>query len=334
MSTQEFSLFETNVIARARDITLPGGGVCKAPFNALPGIIIFVHGVNSTGEWFDSTEAGLCQGLNERLHRSEFGQAQETSLAGLLRAARYAPELTPDGYLARTKSDTGVPASEFVSDEAASPVIRFRWGFAANQSDLKKVGPNILLDEDNAWGGGPFANGCTALPDMWGSGTATDLLMGLTVQDLNTESSRLVFDCPPRHYQAHAAWRLAALVAEARKRHRNEYDGAKECPITIVCHSQGNMVGIASAFIGKAKFDGDGVADTYVLANPPYGVLPNFFDNFAQYDEVTQEGRVTVLARRKTLDSFFGIVNERKAKTGNLASPACVDLYLSNKKAP
>ncbi|MFT2675398.1 hypothetical protein, partial [Escherichia coli] len=83
---QEFSLFETNVIARARDITLPGGGVCKAPFNALPGIIIFVHGVNSTGEWFDSTEAGLCQGLNERLHRSEFGQAQETSLAGLLRA--------------------------------------------------------------------------------------------------------------------------------------------------------------------------------------------------------------------------------------------------------
>jgi hypothetical protein len=334
VSTQEFSLFETNVIARARDITLPGGGVCKAPFNALPGIIIFVHGVNSTGEWFDSTEAGLCQGLNERLHRSEFGQAQETSLAGLLRAARYAPELTPDGYLARTKSDTGVPASEFVSDEAASPVIRFRWGFAAHKEDLAEVGPNILLDEDNAWGGGPFANGCTALPDMWGSGTATDLLMGLTVQDLNTESSRLVFDCPPRHYQAHAAWRLAALVAEARKRHRNEYDGAKECPITIVCHSQGNMVGIASAFIGKAKFDGNGVADTYILANPPYGVLPNFFDNFGQYDEVTGEGRVTVLARRKTLDSFFGIVNERKGKTGNLASPACVDLYLSNKKAP
>jgi len=33
----------------------------------LPGIIIFVHGVNSEGEWYDKAEQALCEGLNERL---------------------------------------------------------------------------------------------------------------------------------------------------------------------------------------------------------------------------------------------------------------------------
>jgi hypothetical protein len=29
----------------------------------LPGITIFVHGVNSDGEWFEQAEQGLCKGL-------------------------------------------------------------------------------------------------------------------------------------------------------------------------------------------------------------------------------------------------------------------------------
>jgi len=33
----------------------------------LPGLIIFVHGVNSEGEWYDYAEKALCDGLNERL---------------------------------------------------------------------------------------------------------------------------------------------------------------------------------------------------------------------------------------------------------------------------
>lgn len=35
----------------------------------LPGIVIFVHGVNSDGEWFSQAEEGLCDGLNDRLKR-------------------------------------------------------------------------------------------------------------------------------------------------------------------------------------------------------------------------------------------------------------------------
>lgn len=35
----------------------------------LPGVVIFVHGVNSEGEWFEPAEDGLCKGLNRRLGR-------------------------------------------------------------------------------------------------------------------------------------------------------------------------------------------------------------------------------------------------------------------------
>ena len=33
----------------------------------LPGLIIFVHGVNSEGEWYKEAEVSLCNGLNNRL---------------------------------------------------------------------------------------------------------------------------------------------------------------------------------------------------------------------------------------------------------------------------
>lgn len=33
----------------------------------LPGLIIFVHGVNSEGEWYTNAEQALCDGLNKRL---------------------------------------------------------------------------------------------------------------------------------------------------------------------------------------------------------------------------------------------------------------------------
>lgn len=41
-------------------------GGCNLPPH-LPGIIILVHGVNSTGEWFSIAEDKICEGLNKRL---------------------------------------------------------------------------------------------------------------------------------------------------------------------------------------------------------------------------------------------------------------------------
>jgi hypothetical protein len=37
----------------------------------MPGVIIFVHGVNSEGEWYDVAEKALCDGLNDRLNRNQ-----------------------------------------------------------------------------------------------------------------------------------------------------------------------------------------------------------------------------------------------------------------------
>lgn len=37
----------------------------------MPGIIIFVHGVNSEGEWYEEAEKQFCEGLNKRLGRSD-----------------------------------------------------------------------------------------------------------------------------------------------------------------------------------------------------------------------------------------------------------------------
>ncbi|WP_163368099.1 T6SS effector phospholipase Tle3 domain-containing protein, partial [Klebsiella aerogenes] len=69
----------------------------------------------------------------------------------------YMNELTEDGYLPDRLS-----AATFVKDAGYSPVIRFRWGYKSSVDELNAVGGNILLDEKNAWGGGPFVNGCSA----------------------------------------------------------------------------------------------------------------------------------------------------------------------------
>jgi hypothetical protein len=37
----------------------------------LPGVVIFLHGVNDPGASYESVETGLCQGVNERLDRRD-----------------------------------------------------------------------------------------------------------------------------------------------------------------------------------------------------------------------------------------------------------------------
>ncbi|SOY53469.1 T6SS effector phospholipase Tle3 domain-containing protein [Cupriavidus taiwanensis] len=306
----------------AESLTLPGSPRVDLDYPALlPGVVIYVHGVNSTGEWFEDSETGICAGLNTRLQRNT-DQVFRVGGSGQLRPATYRRELTEDGFIVDDLS-----ADAFVSEPGYSPIIRFRWGYKASKDELATVGGNILLDEADAWGGGPFANGCSALPDMFGGGVDTGLFLGVAVQDMNP-SDRLIYSCPPRHYQAFAAWRLAKLVARVREMHRARY-GGKDCPVTLVCHSQGNMIGIGSAFFGANHPDlgGLGVADTYVLANAPYSLQKNRLDNYAQYDLKTMQGRVKHDARVKTLAAFFDLV---RSGPGRHASDEEVNLEVMN----
>ena len=71
-----------------------------------------------------------------------------------------------------------------------------------------------------------------------------------------------------------AALRLAKLIESIRRKQA-------DTPITVVCHSQGNMVGIAAAFLGDRLAEvtdhwgksGRCVADTYVLCKPGHEPL-------------------------------------------------------------
>lgn len=282
----------------------------------LPGIVIFVHGVNSDGEWFQAAEQGLCKGLNTRLARNDGQLAYPSVEGGQLAPVGYAPDLTPDGYL-NPKKDS----NSFINDSPQfSPVIHFRWGYKASAADLQLYGDTIYLNEQNYWGGGPFANGCTSIPDLWESGVDDQLFLWLHAQHMNPTNDRLVYACPHRGYYVAAALRLAKLIGEIRKKQA-------DVPVTIVCHSQGNIVSMAAAFLGDRLgqvTDGAGnaghcVANAYVLCNPPYSLLKsNIMEAYSELgmgNGETGRGRQTYEARIGTLKNFFEIMrNQAKAQ--------------------
>lgn len=278
----------------------------------LPGIVIFVHGVNSDGEWYKQAEEGLCHGLNERLKRCREHLTFPMPAGGMLTPVKYLSELTPDGFV-----NPKLGATNFIEPtENFSPVIQFRWGYKASASELQDYSDGIYLNEHNYWGGGPFANGCTALPDLWGNGLSSRLFLWMHVQHLNPTNDRLVYACPPRPYFVVAALRLARLIEAIRKKQA-------DVPITIVCHSQGNMIGMAAAFLGdrlpevsdSSGKTGRCVGDNYVLCNPPYSlVAKNFTQAWTERDMEDTDGnngRQTGDARVATLRAFFQIIGQQ-----------------------
>jgi pimeloyl-ACP methyl ester carboxylesterase len=296
----------------------------------LPGIVIFVHGVNSDGEWYEQSELGLCRGLNTRLKRRDEDIAHPGVEGGQLTPATYLSELTDDGFLNPERSFRNFTGD----DEHFTPVIRFRWGYKASLQELQDYGDSIYLNEQNYWGGGPFANGCTALPDLWSAGLSEKLFLWLHVQHLNPVNNRNVYACPPRPYFVVAALRLAKLIKSIRELQA-------DVPITLVCHSQGNMVGMAAAFLGdrmgtvhdQTGAAGRCVADSYVLCNPPYSLLEkNRTENWTEShmkDRHGGSGRQTLAARINTLRAFFDIVR-RQASSQQPADR--IDKHVANSK--
>lgn len=273
----------------------------------LPGIVIFVHGVNSDGEWYSAAEEGLVKGLNQRM-----GLAGTTAE---FRPVVYAAELRPDGTL----SDD-FKGKTFISDPGRSPVIRFRWGYKAAGSDgtpgsddEKQVyGSKIYLDEQDAWGGGPFQNGTSALPYMWDAGL-DDRVFWWLYANMFPVDGREVYACPPRSYFAHAAHRLKELIKAIRAKQH-------DCPITVVCHSQGNMVTLAAALMGEAE---GAMADTYVLCNPPYSLQSLGQDRIVNHDARSAQGQfgsVSAEDRQETFKSFLARV-KACAKPGMASQP-------------
>ena len=156
--------------------------------------------------------------------------------------------------------------------------------------------------------------------------------MWMHVQHLNPTNDRNVYACPPRPYYVLAALRLAKLVESIRTKQA-------DAPITIVCHSQGNMIGLAAAFFGDGLPDvqdasgksGRCVADSYVLCNAPYSlVTKNMTQGWAERglkDSQGNGGRQTAGARNVTLANFFDIIRKQAASEQRAEH---VDMFMKN----
>lgn len=100
--------------------------------NPLPCLVIFVHGVNSEGEWYNAAEQHLCAGLNDRLGRWATQVELRTSVE-----KEDDPNYTYDidHPLKRTRPHFDGVQNAANSNYlfAKSPVIRFYWGFKARK---------------------------------------------------------------------------------------------------------------------------------------------------------------------------------------------------------
>ena len=94
---------------------------CKLPPH-YPGIIIFVHGVNSTGEWFANAERSICEGLNTRLG---------------LEGTPYL--LKPNQYNCDNPADLeNYKKDRKLLNTGNSPIVRFYWGYRSAKGEEDK----------------------------------------------------------------------------------------------------------------------------------------------------------------------------------------------------
>src|SRR5450830_2008397 len=246
----------------------------------MPGTIIFVHGVNSEGEWYSDAAAQFCLGLNKRL-----GRIKLKSSTVLPFTKRFKPE-TEDG------------------DKPHSPVIPFYWGYSVTTDNICKADyPHQARDDDDsgwlddygnylgedfAWGGGPFQNGTNNLLQFWKGGFRRKILGGLV--DLNDTAplGRDLNDCPDRMYFVHAARRLAYLIDTIRTDLVNE-------PINIVAHSQGTMIALCAMLYLKTRGP-----DTLILNSSPLAFDTKFLTDYFG----SRDGLASIQSEKARLATF------------------------------
>ncbi|MDB0569892.1 DUF3274 domain-containing protein [Ralstonia solanacearum] len=275
--------------------------------NPLPCLVIFVHGVNSEGEWYNDAELHLCAGGNDRLGRWGTGAELQSSVPDKDPLYTY----SPDSPLKRTRPhfDGGQNAANSNYLFATSPVIRFYWGFKARKGDYGRPSEHdyrdahhpelrdypVALDEDDAWGGGPFQNGTSGLWHMF----RKDKGFTLNFQRFNPITDRYLTECPPRTYYVHAARRLAHLIATIRRNSPHE-------TINIVSHSQGTMVSMLATLMLKEK-DVRGPEALFVCNSPFSLNEPGGLMECAQFGN---DYVVTQAARFATLKAVADVVKE------------------------
>ncbi|GFZ64764.1 hypothetical protein PSE10B_12860 [Pseudomonas amygdali pv. eriobotryae] len=252
---------------------------CKMEVPAdLPGVVIFLHGVNDPGASYESVETGLCQGVNERLDRPDLVPGRygaEYDIAKKkLRAKQQLEDQDkqllddPDTHLYRRDTD---------DPKTRSLLIPFYWGYRADPSEIsrdKNNAPTKLRDQyqdiqgnrlDRHFGkaGGYFVNATNNLLEMYDKGLP--LTMRLKIARLTLPNTHFMGDNPHRRYYVLAAHRLAMMVKEIRRVSPDE-------TITIMAHSQGTLITLlAQALLVDG---GHRCADTIIMVDTPYCLFP------------------------------------------------------------
>ena len=291
---------------------VPGiGNVTYVPVpRPMPCVIIFVHGVNSEGEWFDDAEAGLMRGINERLGRMDLAENEREHKGDI-------------------RSLEGLELKN-------SPIIRFYWGYRADKKETDETtfpwriplktriyhygterdDPSYtpytypsyscknpeknLKGKTYYWGGGPFQNGTSALSMSWYDGF-NPVVWGVNIGSptINPERDRPLNACPKRTYYVNASKRLAKLIDTIYEKYPND-------TIAVVSHSQGTMIASLAMFYVKK------VPDTLFLCNSPYRLSETALDDFQMGSQApTTKARV---------NTFFNMLDRFKAAQADTPS--------------
>ncbi|VVO17782.1 hypothetical protein PS712_03979 [Pseudomonas fluorescens] len=120
------------------------------------------------------------------------------------------------------------------------------------------------LDRHFAKAGGFFVNATNNLAEMYGEGFKPNWKTA-TVERASPNNYLLFANAPLRHYFVFAAHRLAMLVSEIRRVSPDE-------TISIMGHSQGTLIALLAQALLMDK--GERCADTLILVDSPYSVLP------------------------------------------------------------
>lgn len=292
-----------------KNIKVRGG--CDLPPH-LPGLIILVHGVNSTGEWYQNAEESLCDGLNTRLGLKD----TPYELMSNIYSTDFIEEVNP--------TPSPLTRRKIIKNNERSPIIRFYWGYSSvdgeedkyviplvniegedyhqmkkqglREDEIRKKGPYI-------WGGGPFQNGTNNLHSLWSNyGFDEDLagIPGAKLQYFNEDKDRLLTSAPPRKYYSHAAKRLADLLDIVRDKYPND-------TVSVISHSQGTMISLAAATLAKKG------PDALFILNSPYAMHNSQLNEFS----IPQQERISPDGRESTLSS---IIEKISKQTPHLSS--------------
>lgn len=305
------TLFDT--IAQRNSCTVPNWSffsLAEVPPD-MPGTVILIHGVNDLGTDFGTVEAGLCEGLNERLNRSDLKAG--TYMHG--RMANDDSEVKKEDLL---KDMDNVLYRRSEPDGTRSVLIPFYWGYRADPDEIGKdtINGQVVdkhgnrLDKNFAKNGGMFANATTNIPDMFNTHFKGGLKTA-TLEWIQNDPTHPLLEAPNRHYMVLAARRLAMLIKQIRNIDPDE-------TVTIIAHSQGTVISLLAQALLMQADGGDGSnaaanrpADTLVLIDSPYSVIAPWMDRATQ----TGDEQQTAYARARTLIELIKLVGEGKHPT-------------------